>query len=76
MNSLKLRADQGWKLNEVEHGSGLGAFFKRGGKPHLPYPYPYPYPYPTLPYQTLPNPTLPTQPYPALNKLNNYVELS
>ena len=37
---------------EVKHGSGQGAFLKRGGKPHyLPYPYPYP---------TLPNPTLPS----------------
>ena len=58
-------------IHEVEHGSGLGALLKRGGKPHyLPYPYeasnahpplrrPYPTPpHPTLPYPTLPFPTL------------------
>ena len=29
--------------SEVDHGSGLGAFSKRGGKPHyLNYPFPYP----------------------------------
>ena len=62
---------------EVEHGSGLGALLKWGGKPHyLPYPYPYPYPYPTLPYPTPPYPTLPyptlpypTLPYPSYNRL-------
>ena len=37
--------------HEVEHGSGLGAFHKRIGRPHyLSYLYPYPYP-------NLPNPT-------------------
>ena len=47
--------------NDVEHGSGRGAFFKRAGKPqYLPCPCPYPYPnllYPTLPYPALPNTT-------------------
>ena len=35
----------------VEHGSGLGAFLKWGGKPHY---LPFPYSCPTLPYPTLP----------------------
>jgi len=46
-------ADRPRGHNEVEHGSGLGAFLKRGGRPHY-LPYPYPYPYPTLPYPTQP----------------------
>ena len=37
--------------NEVEHGSGLGAFLKWGGKPHY---LPYPSPCPTLPCPTQP----------------------
>ena len=35
--------------NEVEHGAGLGASSKWGGKPDY---LPYPYPFPTLSYPT------------------------
>jgi len=43
------------KEYEVEHGSGLGAFEKWGGKPHyLPCRYSYPNHTPTIPYPTLP----------------------
>ena len=44
--------------NEVEHGSGLGAFLERGGKPHC-------LTYRTLPYPTLPYPILPYPPNPT-----------
>ena len=46
-------------VGDEEHGSGLGDFFRVGGKPHDPA---LPYntlPYPAIPYPTLPCPTLP-----------------
>jgi hypothetical protein len=40
----------------VEHDTGLGAFLKRGGKPHY-LPHPYPNPYPTLRVKVEPSST-------------------